>query len=98
MIENLPKKVKNYIFIRHEDLLHNFEQTMKKIKNKGLNIKNNINFPVNVNKYKNSNNNYVKKKNEISNSKILGNKNFKKFYELELKYITVDKSNIKSLY
>ena len=31
MIEDLPKKVKNYIFIRHEDLLNNFEETMKKI-------------------------------------------------------------------
>ena len=71
---------------------------MKKIKNKGLNIKNNINFPVNVKKYKKDSNNYVKKKNTISNSKILRNKSFKKFYELKLKYITVDKSNIKSLY
>ena len=71
---------------------------MKKIKNKGLNIKNNINFPVNTKRYKKENSNYVKKKNKISNSKVLRNKNFKKFYELKLKYITDDKSNIKSLY
>ena len=29
IIEDLPKKVKNYIFIRYEDLLNNFINTMK---------------------------------------------------------------------
>ena len=48
LIEDLPKKVKNYILIRHEDLLNDFRSTMIKIKNKGVSIKNNIKFPVNI--------------------------------------------------
>ena len=98
MIEDLPKKVKNCIFIRHEDLLNNFKQTMIEIKNKGLTVKNVINFPKNTDKYKDQNKKYVKAKNTIPASKIIRNKNFKKFYELKLKYITIDKSNIKSVY
>jgi hypothetical protein len=39
MIEDLPNKVKNYIFIRYEDLINNFESTLFKIKNKGLIVK-----------------------------------------------------------
>jgi hypothetical protein len=36
MIEELPKKVKNYILIRYEDLVNDFEATMRKIREKGL--------------------------------------------------------------
>lgn len=36
MYEDLPKLVKNYIFIRYEDLVNDFHGTMKKIQNKGL--------------------------------------------------------------
>ena len=62
MIEDLPKKVKNYIFIKHEDLLNNFNETLYKIKDKGLKIKENINFPLNTNKYMNTNSQYKKRK------------------------------------
>ena len=36
MCEDLPKLVKNYIFIRYEDLMEDFQGTMKKIQNMGL--------------------------------------------------------------
>ena len=36
MCEDLPKLVKNYIFIRYEDLMSDFQGTMKKIQNMGL--------------------------------------------------------------
>ena len=52
LLEDLPNKVKNYIFIKYEDLINNFETTMNLIKNKGLSIKDNIEFPLNTNLYK----------------------------------------------
>lgn len=36
MIEELPKLVKHHIFIRYEDLVNDFENTMQKICDKGL--------------------------------------------------------------
>ena len=75
MIEDLPKKVKHYIFIKHEDLLYDFDNTLQKIKEKGLEVKENINFPLNT-KTK-----YVKKKNFIPDKLILSNPNFIPFYE-----------------
>lgn len=36
MCEDLPKLVKNYILIRYEDLMDDFQGTMKKIENMGL--------------------------------------------------------------
>jgi hypothetical protein len=36
MIEELPKLVKNHILIRYEDLVNDFQETMQKIKEKGL--------------------------------------------------------------
>ena len=42
MIEDLPNKVKNYIFIRYEELINNFDETLIKIKDKGLQVKKNI--------------------------------------------------------
>ena len=53
MIEDLPKKVNNYLFIKYEDLIYDFNNTMYKIKNKGsLSVKKNINFPLQVDYYK----------------------------------------------
>ena len=43
MLEDLPNKVKNYIFIRYEDLINDFDKTLLKIKDKGLEIKKNVN-------------------------------------------------------
>jgi hypothetical protein len=87
----LPTQVKNYIFIRYEDLLNNFNETMHKIKNKGLNVKNEDTFPLNSNKYKNSNKIFIPKKiYEIHPNKILNNSFFKKFneYDKKLGYVT----------
>lgn len=84
MIEDLPKKVKNYIFIKHEDLLYNFNETLYKIKNKGLKIKENINFPINTDRYKKQNYKYVKKVNQFKKDIILLNQNYIPFYDKKL--------------
>ena len=42
LIETLPLKVTNYLFIKYEDLLDNFNGVMDSIKDKGLIPKNNI--------------------------------------------------------
>jgi len=52
MLEDLPNKVDNYIFIKYEDLLYNFNETMTKLKEKGITIKKDINFPQNTSMYK----------------------------------------------
>ena len=88
MIEDLPKKVKNYIFIKYEDLVNNFTDVMNQIKDKGLSIRKNIKFPINTNNYKgNRKNKFIKKKNDYSSEIILSNPNFIKFYEEKLEYI-----------
>lgn len=84
MIEDLPKKVKNYILIKHEDLLDNFNETLYKIKNKGLKIKENINFPINTDRYKKKNYKYVKKVNKFKKDIILSNPNYIPFYDKKL--------------
>lgn len=86
MLEDLPKKVKNYMFITHEELINDFEHTINKIKNKGLIVKDNVNFPENTTTYKkNKNKFYIKKNNEISSDVILNN--LITHYEKKLKYI-----------
>jgi hypothetical protein len=85
MLEDLPNKVKNYIFIRYEDLINDFDKTLLKIKDKGLEIKKNIKFPLNTNNYRNSKNIKFKKKvNDISSEFILSNSNLIQFYEEKL--------------
>uniref|UniRef100_A0A6C0B000 Sulfotransferase domain-containing protein n=1 Tax=viral metagenome TaxID=1070528 RepID=A0A6C0B000_9ZZZZ len=42
LIKDMPKLVKHYILIKYEDLLTNFNETMNKIKIKGLNLKTEI--------------------------------------------------------
>ena len=85
MVEDLPNRVKNYIFIRYEDLINDFENTMIKLKNKGLNVKQNINFPVNITYYKKEKQKvFIKKKNQIPDEIILNNPNLIKFYEEKL--------------
>ena len=93
LIEDMPSLVKNYLVIRYEDLLDDFENTMNKIKEKGLIIKNNITFPSNIIYYtsycgiikdtKFSKNN--KKKKYISND-LIENKLYT-FYEIKLNYL-----------
>jgi hypothetical protein len=84
MLENLPNKVKNCIFIRYEDLIKDFDKTLLKIKDKGLEIKKNINFPLNTDNYKGGKSKFVKKNNSISTEFILSNPNLLPLYE---KYI-----------
>ena len=48
LIEDMPLLVKNYLLITHEELLYDFTNTMHKITSKGLNIKANIEFPLNI--------------------------------------------------
>lgn len=93
MIEDLPKKVKNYIFIRYEDLMNDFKNTMIKIKNMGLKEKDNITFPININTYK-KDKKLIFEKNKsnmkfISKNEILENPNLIPFYENKLGYIKV---------
>ena len=53
IIKDLPNIVTNYVLIRYEDLLNNFENTMNKFKKKGLKLKSNLSqFPINSKLYK----------------------------------------------
>jgi hypothetical protein len=85
MLEDLPNKVKNCIFIRYEDLINDFDKTLLKIKDKGLEVKKNINFPLNINYYKNDKNlKFKPKENSISTEFILSNPNIIPLYEKQL--------------
>jgi len=90
MFENLPKKVKHYIIIKYEDLINDFNNTLIKIKDKGLKVRENINFPSNSNNYKNIKNTvFTKNENNIPSEKILNNPNLIQFYENKLGYIKI---------
>ena len=71
MIEELPKQVKHYIFIKHEDLVNDFENTMNKLRDTGLRVKPNIQFPFKLIYYKDLKMNYIKKKNTKKFQRIL---------------------------
>jgi len=92
MQEDLPNKIKNYIFIKYEDLLYDFKNTLNKIKDKGLKIKDEQNFPLNITMYKKDitktfdiNN----KTNIIPSTFILNNPNFDKSFEKALGYYKI---------
>jgi hypothetical protein len=87
LINDMPNKVKNYILIRQEDLLDDFENTMNKIQNMGLKIKDDTQFPSNINvNSKNHNVEYTKPiYDKISKDFI--NENLIKEYEEKLGYI-----------
>jgi hypothetical protein len=94
MLKDLPKKVKNCIFIKYEDLINDFDNTLLKIKNKGLKIKPNIQFPLNTKDYKNTKDQiFKKKKNSISTEFILSNPNLKPFYEKKLYNMVIKRYN-----
>jgi hypothetical protein len=80
LLEDMPNKVKNYIFIKYEDIVKDFKNTIVKIEKKGLIIKNKK-FPENILKEGN-NINYF-----ISKQMIYRNKNLITYYEKKLKYI-----------
>ena len=87
MTEVLPKIAKNYIFVRYEDLINNFQQTMFKIKSKGLVVKSDINFPLNSNNYKNnSKKKFSKKKNLLYEDLIYKNENYNHVIENKIGY------------
>ena len=90
MFEDLPKKVKHYIIIKYEDLINDFKNTLIKIKNKGLKVHQNINFPLNSNNYNNIKNTiFTKNDNNIPSEKILNNPNLIQFYEKKLCYLKI---------
>ena len=82
MLKDLPNKVKNCVFIKYEDLINDFEKTLLEIKDKGLEIRKDIVFPLNYKLSKNLK--YKKKKNSISTEFILNNSNLIPLYEEKL--------------
>lgn len=77
LIETMPKMVKNYCLITYDELCDNFINTMNKLRDCGLSVKNNINFPLNVTYYKKKYNQvFIKKVNEISKEEIITNEHF----------------------
>jgi hypothetical protein len=83
MIECLPKKVKNCLIIRYEDLYNNFEDSMQILKGYGLEQKKDIIFPKNMEPYD------VVKIDQIENYTIMYNKNYLNYkeYDFILKYL-----------
>lgn len=88
LLTELPNKVKNYILIRYEDLINDFNHTLLQIKNTGLNFKENITIPLNSKYYKNTTEIFNEKPNTINASTILENPNLIKTYEIELNYMS----------
>lgn len=102
MLEDLPKKVKNYIFITHEQLKYNFNNTLNKIKDKGLELNDNIKFPINSEFYKKSkihkyDKNFIPQK-FISDNTILNNPNLDKYYEQKIGYLKSNNNNLRNNY
>ena len=82
LIEKMPKLVKSYCLITYDDLVDSFLNVMNKLKNCGLKIKDNINFPLNVNYFRKQKDTLFKKKeNNISKEKIIIENEELKFYE-----------------
>ena len=84
MIEDLPNIVENYIFIKYEDLYGDFENTLLKIKDKGLKVKEDIKFPLNTKLNSKGKGKFKVKKNHISNEFILNNPNLIPLYEKKI--------------
>ena len=88
LLDDLPSKIKNYIFIRYEDLNYDFENTMNKIKNTGIKIKDDNLFPINSFKYKKEEKKFIENKNYlISKNKIYKHSFFNLYYEKKINYI-----------
>lgn len=83
LIEIMPKLVKNYLLITYDDLIHNFNGIMNKIKKYNLIVKPNIEFPLNIFYYKYEKDKlFVKKNNQISKKMIFSRANL--YYEKKL--------------
>jgi hypothetical protein len=94
LVDDLPKKVKNCILIRYEDLVNDFENTMNKIQNCGLEIKDGIQYPLNTDNYKNLSHvkfseKKKKQKNVFTKEEIYENPNFKPCYEKKIGYVDI---------
>ena len=89
MIETLPQLVKHSLFIRYEDLIINFNNTMLEIHKKGVPLLSPLSFPKNVFTYKNSKNKkYIPKKyHQIKKKEIENHPYFQKEIEKKLLYI-----------
>lgn len=85
---DLPKRVKNYILIRYEDLLENFETTMFLLENCGLERKQNISFPLNYKGYQKSDSRIFTrhKRYKISKQEIVSHQSYQKNIENKLGY------------
>lgn len=94
LIDDLPKFVKHYIFIRYEDLCSDLKSTLQQLQEKGLRKKDESKFPIDIKNYVRFNEitsipfEDMKKKDKIPKSMILTNSNFLQFtkYEEQLKY------------
>jgi hypothetical protein len=85
LIEKMPNLVKNYCLITYDDLVDSFPDVMNKLKNCGLKIKDNINYPLNVSYYKyHKEILFHKKENIIPKEKIIIENEELKFYEKAL--------------
>jgi hypothetical protein len=86
LYETMHKKVKNYLLITYDNLIENFVDVMNQIKNCNLQVKCNIEFPINVKYYKkHKEQEYIKKEENkpiISHEKIIKKANL--YYEKQL--------------
>jgi hypothetical protein len=86
----MPKLVENCIIVKYEDFLKKFRRTMNTIKYKGLKVRNNIIYPVNIYYYKQSKDmiffkNHSEKK-LITKDMVVNHKDFNETYEKRLGY------------
>lgn len=77
-LNDMPKKVKYYIFIKYEDLRDNFIETMNKFKQiKELSVKNIEKFPINTSYYKTSKRIFkINTNNEIKEIDVINHNDF----------------------
>jgi hypothetical protein len=66
LVDKMPHLVKNYLLLTYDDLTNNFVDMMCKLRDCGLTVKPNIEFPLNVTYYKDQKDKtFVKKVNKI---------------------------------
>jgi hypothetical protein len=92
LIDDLPVMVKNYIIIKYEDLINDFNKIMHNIKQKGIKIKDKKTFPINItwnckNKIKKHVFKLETSKKVITSNRIYKHLNFNSYYEKILGYV-----------
>ena len=97
LTEAMPSLVKNYLLITYDDLLNTFNNTINKIKDKGLIVKSGINYPVNIEYYKKKKHIKFEKNNKInyiSSDKIINRLNMQQERNLfKIKHNTESRPN-----